>query len=269
MVTQKDLKSSRRDASDFLSVLVEDAWKRVRSGYYRFEGSSPGIRRSLVSSILECKHAPIIAEIKPVSPSLGRLRSLDDVAKVAREMEAGGASCISVLTEPKHFGGSLRALVEVKREVSIPVLMKDIFVDPIQVEAASRLGADAILLIRSAFESDYSLERMIRLAHSRGLEVLLEVKSPEEFREAVRTEADLVGVNNRDLRTMEVDLQRTRSILEAEDPRGKIVVSESGIRSAEDVRFLWECGARAFLVGSAIMSAENVKEKVRELVMAI
>ena len=269
MEIQEDLKNSRKGISDFLRVLIGDARDTVRSDYYRLEESFPTIRRSLISSILECRHAPIIAEIKPVSPSLGRLMSLDNAIKVAEEMEAGGASGISVLTEPKHFGGSLRVLAEVKRKVNIPVLMKDIFLDPVQVEAASKLGADAIILIRSAFESNCSLNRMIELAHSNGLEVLLEVRSPEEFREAVRTEADLVGVNNRDLGTLEVDLQRTKRILEAEDPRGKLVVSESGIRSASDIRFLWKCGARAFLVGSAIMLAENIEKKVRELVMAI
>ncbi|MCS7102876.1 MAG: indole-3-glycerol-phosphate synthase [Candidatus Korarchaeum sp.] len=260
----------RRSTADFMDTLIEDALERVRSGYYSFkEGLNEG-KRSLVDFILKCEHAAVIAEIKPVSPSLGRLMHTDDFAGVAKAMELGGAAGVSVLTEPKRFKGSLKALFDVKRAVKIPVLMKDIFLDPIQVETASKLGADAILLIHSAItRAGRSTSDMIELAHSEGLEVLLEVQDPEEFRVAVRSDADLIGINNRDLRTLEVTLKRTEIILKRESSLGKIVVSESGIRSAEDIKYLRKCGARAFLVGSAIMLAEDIERKVRELVMAL
>ncbi|MCX8191833.1 MAG: indole-3-glycerol-phosphate synthase [Nitrososphaerales archaeon] len=261
---------------DFLDVLVDDAIKTVESGYYNFRVSGFIKRKvSLKEAITNCKRAPIITEIKPASPSCGSLRvitGIKDLKGIARDMEDGGAIGISVLTEPKHFGGSITNLVEVKRCVNLPVLMKDIIVDPIQIEAAAELGADAILLIYSVFKKgylDYSVEDLIHLAQSMGLEVLLETHNKEEFLAALETDADLVGINNRDLRTLKVNLYITKEILSNIDGCKKIIVSESGIRRPEDIRFLWSCGAKAFLIGSAIMSAQNIKEKVRELVMAI
>lgn len=237
-------------------------------------------RVRLKESITKCRHAPIIAEIKPASPSHGILRPIEGLREIARAMEAGGASGISVLTEPKHFKGSIKALAELKglghglglRLLNLPVLMKDIIVSPIQIEAAANLGADAILLLFSVFERGYtshSVEDMIKLARSRGLEVLLEVHTKREFLDALETEADLVGINNRDLKTLKVNLDVTRRILWGISECGKIVVSESGIQTPDDVRFLRSCGARAFLVGSAIMKAPNIEGKVRELVMAL
>jgi len=259
---------------NFLEILVKDALETVRSGYYNinFKVGNVSNKVSLRGSIISCPHAPIIAEVKPVSPSYGRLRQITDIAKLAREIEDGGAVGISMLTEPKHFGGSLISLAEVKRNVKLPVLMKDIIVDPIQIEAAANIGADAILLIYSVFKRgyvEYSLKDFIDLAHSKGLEVLLEVHAKEEFLSAIEADADLIGVNNRDLSTLKVDLNATRDILSSTDVRDKIIVSESGIRSAEDIRILRGYGARAFLIGSAIMLADDVKGKVRELVSAL
>lgn len=261
---------------DYLKTLVKDAMETVRSGYYSRFSEKPSTitrrRASLKMSILKCNRAPVIAEIKPESPSRGKLRRIASYAEIARLIEAGGAVGISVLTEPKHFGGSLEGLVEVKKATQLPVLMKDIVLDPVQIGAASRLGADAVLLIYSIFGrgmADYSLDELIRLAHSLGLEVLLETHTIEEFRLALKTEADLIGINNRDLETLRVDLKTTERILANANPGDRIVVSESGIEGPEDIRFLRKCGAKAFLVGSAIMLADNIQEKVRELVNAI
>jgi indole-3-glycerol phosphate synthase len=148
--------------------------------------------------------------------------------------------------------------------------MKDIVISPVQLEAASKLGADAVLLIEALFDRGYcecDAQKMIAKVHLQGLEVLLETHDEDEFRRAVRSDADLIGINNRDLGTFEVDLRVTESILERNDTKGKIVVSESGISLPADLHFLRRCGARAFLIGSAIMSADNVKEKVEELVL--
>jgi indole-3-glycerol phosphate synthase len=150
--------------------------------------------------------------------------------------------------------------------------MKDIIVDPVQVEAAAKMGASAVLLIYQVFSGGYvgrTLSELVELAHSLGLEVLLEAGSEAEFSAALRTEADMVGINNRDLRTLKVDLGTTRRILTSVRGCGRIVVSESGIEGPEDVRLLHRCGANAFLIGSAVMLAENVEEKVRELVLSI
>ena len=167
--------------------------------------------------------------------------------------------------------GGLSVLSRVRRAVSLPLLMKDIVLSPIQVDAAAKAGANAILMIYALFERGYvedGLEDMIRYAHRRGLEVLLEVHTEDEFALSLNSGADLIGVNNRDLKTLKVDLGVTMRVL-SRYYGGRVVVSESGICSPEDVRFLHECGARAFLVGTSIMTAESVREKVRELVEAI
>ncbi|MEM3642045.1 MAG: indole-3-glycerol-phosphate synthase [Candidatus Bathyarchaeia archaeon] len=259
--------------ADFLNILVRDAEKTIETGYYEIEsGNYAGCRLSLKDSINRCKHAPIIAEIKPISPSYGNLRKISSSRDVAMAIERGGAVGISVLTEPKHFGGSIKYLKEACTHTSLPVLMKDIIIDPVQIEAASKSGADAVLLISSIFERGYvngSAEEMIKLSHSKGLEVLLETHTKDEFLSALETDADLVGINNRNLKTLKVDLKVTQKILSGISQCEKIVASESGIQKPEDIRFLYACGAKAFLVGSAIMLAENVEEKVKELVLAL
>jgi indole-3-glycerol phosphate synthase len=260
--------------ADFLDILVKDALKTVQSGYYEIEVEDELAKKktSLKDAIAKCKHAPVIAEIKPASPSYGSLRNITHLQDVAQAMEAGGAVGISVLTEPKHFKGSVTSLIHVKRHVGLPVLMKDIIVDPVQIEAAAKLGVDAVLLIYSVFERgyvSYSVKEMIQLAKFRDFEVLLETHTKEEFLAALSTSADLVGINNRDLKTLKVDLHTTERILRDVENNGKIVVSESGIQNPQDIRFLRKCGAKAFLVGSAIMLTQNIEEKVRELVMTI
>jgi indole-3-glycerol phosphate synthase len=186
-------------------------------------------------------------------------------------MERGGAAGISVLTEPVHFGGSLSYLAKTRPTVNLPILMKDIIVSPIQLEAAKRGGANAVLLIQALFDRGYcdsDVATMIKEAHKLNLEVLLEVHTKEEFNRAQKTSADLVGINNRDLATLTVDLNVTRNILQDEIKEGRIVVSESGINSVADVRFLRKCGAKAFLVGSAVMLADDVEAKVKEFTQA-
>ena len=149
--------------------------------------------------------------------------------------------------------------------------MKDIILSPIQIYAASKLGANAVLLIQALFDRGYcekSLNEMIVGAHVLGLEVLLETHTETEFNHAVKTDADLIGINNRNLATLKIDLNVTKEILTKNNPNGKIVVSESGINTPADICFLRECGAHAFLIGSAIMLTDNIEEKVKEFVEA-
>jgi indole-3-glycerol phosphate synthase len=258
--------------ADFLDTLAHSAKATIDSGYYEALTELATPRVSLKTAILEAKTAPVITEIKAASPSAGTIRENVDARGIAESMEKGGAVGISVLTEPKHFNGSLRSLVEARRTVKLPILMKDIILSPVQLEAASKLGANVALLIVALFERgycEYNLNAMIATAHSKGLEVLLETHTAEEFRSAVRTHADLVGINNRDLATLKVDLHVTTRILEQNGVEGKIVVSESGVSTPADLRFLRECGAHAFLVGSAVMLADNVEEKVKEFVSVL
>ena len=260
--------------ADFLDVLGQTAMETVRSDYYDKVTEIPAPPVSLKESILRGKRASIITEIKLVSPVLGTLRRNvgADIEKITIAMKKGGAAGISVLTEPRHFGGSLDILATVRNQVGLPLLMKDIIVSPAQIDAAAKMGANAILLIGALFTRgycEYDLRTMISHAHKLGLEVLLEAHTNEEFQSAMRTDADLVGINNRDLGTLKVDLGVTQRILAEYGARERPVVSESGIRDPADVRFLRKCGADAFLVGSSVMMADRVREKVEELVTAL
>jgi indole-3-glycerol phosphate synthase len=258
--------------ADFLDTLAQSAKATIDSGYYEPLTEATTSHISLKKAILEAKNAPVITEIKATSPSAGTIRENVEPRSIAESMEKGGAVGLSVLTEPKHFSGSLRSLVEARRTVKLPILMKDIILSTAQLEAASKLGANVVLLIVALFDRGYcecNLSDMIATAHSKGLEVLLETHTAEEFRVAVTTQADLVGINNRDLATLKVDLGVTQRILEQNGAEGKIVVSESGVSTPADLRFLRECGAHAFLVGSTVMLAGNVEEKVKELVSAL
>jgi indole-3-glycerol phosphate synthase len=257
---------------DFLDILAQSATERIKNGYYNFEKQVPTSRISLKRKILESEYTPIIAEIKAASPSLGTIRKNVDVRKIAMTMENAGAVGVSVLTEPKHFGGSLAFLTEVRGAVKLPLLMKDIIVSPIQLEAASKAGANAVLLIDPLFERGYcecDVHGMIAQAQSMSLEVLLETHSEEEFSSALNTNADLIGINNRDLKTLKVDLRTTKRILSNSNSGSKVVVSESGVKTPADIRFLKDCGAHAFLIGSSIMMASDVEKKVKEFVMAL
>jgi indole-3-glycerol phosphate synthase len=257
--------------ADFLDTLARDAQKTLSDGYYEasVQGFFPTI--SLKQAISETKENAVITEVKAASPSRGTIKTSFDPLEVAGAMENGGAVGISVLTEPKHFSGSLGYLVKIRKMVKLPILMKDIIIDPLQLEAASKIGANAVLLIEALFDRGYckfGVGEMVAEAHAKNLEVLLETHSEEEFQAAIQTDADLVGINNRDLRTLKVDLEITEKILKRNGSHGKTVVSESGITTTTDLLFLRRCGAQAFLIGSAIMMADNIEKRVKEFVNA-
>jgi indole-3-glycerol phosphate synthase len=257
--------------NDFMDTLAMDATKTVDSGYYKIPRSQKSYNKSLKKSILSCMSNAVLAEIKSASPSLGTIRNQINPSEIGRVMEKAGVVGISVLTEPRHFKGSLQTLIQTREAVNVPILMKDIIIVVDQIEAAEKVGADAVLLIETLFERgccEMSVEKMIAFAHSKGLEVLLETHTESEFKSAVQTDADLVGINNRNLATLKIDLNTTKQILERYGKQGKIVVSESGIKTAADLLFLRSCGADAFLIGSSIMLAENIELKVKEFVHA-
>ncbi len=256
---------------DYLDVLARDAKETVATGYYQVQTQLVTASVSLRKMIIKSRQNAVITEVKAASPSRGAIKTGFNPAEVARAMENGGATGISVLTEPKHFSGSLSYLLKVREAVKLPILMKDIIIDPIQLEAASKIGANAVLLIEALFERGYcelNLGEMITQAHARNLEVLVESHSEFEYQNVIETDADLVGINNRDLRTLEVDLQITEKILKKHESTSKVVVSESGVMTPKDLLFLRGCGAQAFLIGSAVMMAENIEQKVKEFVTA-
>jgi indole-3-glycerol phosphate synthase len=255
-----------RPSRNFVYTLAESARKTISEGYYEVEEVSVP-HRSLSASIRNSPRIPVITEVKFRSPAEGSLRGRDDPAEIAKQYERGGAAGISVLTEPKHFEGSIEYLVRVKKAVSVPVLMKDIVVDPVQVEAARKIGADAVLLMASIFGAglaDLSLEDMAGLAHSKGLEVLLEAHTKDEYLTAIRSSADVVGINNRDLETLEVSIDTSRRLLR-EGKGSKTVISESGLSKRNELLELKSLGADGFLVGSSLMRSKNIEEAVREL----
>lgn len=195
----------------------------------------------------------IIAEIKKASPSKGVLREDFDPVKIAISYEQGGAAALSVLTDEKFFMGSLSYLRAVRDAVGIPLLRKDFIIDPYQVYESRLGGADALLLIVSAL-NDESLGAILGLAHSLGMNAVVEVHDEVELRRALDAGSRIVGINNRDLRTFEVDLGVSVR-LSRDIPEGVIIIAESGIGSSADIQMLMEHGVHAFLIGEAFMKA--------------
>ena len=206
----------------------------------------------------------VIAEFKRRSPSKGVIRPDADLIQIVKSYEAGGAAAISVLTEEDYFSGSLDDLRVVKASVRVPVLRKDFVFDEYQVYESAAAGADAILLIVAALDDDSLLDLRRLAEHTLGLDVLVEVHTPDEMRRAVACGANLIGVNNRDLRTFEVSLETSVS-LAREAPSDALLVSESGLRTREDLRRLHAAGYRGFLIGETLMRAEDPQQALNEL----
>ena len=206
----------------------------------------------------------LIAEIKRASPSKGLLQPDLDPVALAREYEAGGASAISVLTDERFFQGSLDDLRAVRQSVSLPVLRKDVLLEPYQVYQARAAGADAILLIAATLEGE-ALASLHRLAAELGMAALVEVHSSPELVRALGVNPSIVGINNRDLRSFEVSLDTTEC-LRPLVPKGSVLVSESGIHSRGDVARLEALGTDAILVGEALVRAPDAGDKIRELI---
>jgi indole-3-glycerol phosphate synthase len=209
------------------------------------------------------KDCAIIAEIKRRSPSKGTLREDFDPGEIARIYEGGGAAAISVLTDRDFFGGDGKYLAAVRNITRIPLLRKDFIIDPCQVYETRILGGDALLLIAGLF-NEKNLRDFIDLSHDAGLSALVEVHTREEAARAVAAGAEIIGINNRDLRTFRIDL-RTSLELASLIPAGRVVVSESGIETRADIEEMMKAGIHAVLVGEVLMRAGDMGEKLREL----
>ena len=225
-----------------------------------------GERRDFMAALKNPRSGDIglIAEVKKASPSMGVICKNFDPVRIAREYEAAGASCLSVLTDEKFFQGSLDYLRQIRAAVKLPLLRKDFIIDERQILEAIEWGADAILLI-VAILTDAQLAKFHSLAVEAGLAVLVEVHDEEELERAQKISPALIGVNNRNLKTFQVDLATTENLAK-KIGTGKILVAESGIHSRADVKRLKKCGAGAILVGESLVKRGDIGAKVRELI---
>jgi indole-3-glycerol phosphate synthase len=206
----------------------------------------------------------LIAEVKRASPSGGVLRANLDPVALAKLYVQGGAAAISVLTDEKYFQGNLEHLSMLRKEVGLPLLRKDFIIDPYQVYESRAYGADALLLLMAVL-SQGQLEELLSLSHSLGMKCLVEVHKEGEVERALRSGAKIIGINNRDLDTFTTDINTTRK-LRPLIPPDRIVVSESGIKSRNDVEKLKAWGVNAILVGEALVTSASILNKIRELV---
>jgi len=258
-----------------LRTLALNSFKAINEGYYNaeaynFESHSAF---SLRNYILACSGFPIICEIKFSSPSRGTIldSSKVDLVNLASKLSESGIVGLSVVTQPYMFNGSIHYLADVRKAVTVPILMKDIIVSEIQIDAAKRIGADCILLIKTLFDEDLaegSIEKFMEYAEKKGLNVLVEVHNDLEYREVLSSnyKRHLIGINNRNLDTLDVNLDVTKSLLQKYDKGKNIVISESGISNSEQIKELSSLGVDGFLIGTSIMESEDPISKVREWV---
>ena len=220
----------------------------------RAEESPPP--RDFVASLLHGKKPRVIAEIKRASPSKGIIAGHFDPVLTAREYQQNGAAAVSVLTDEQFFSGSLSHLQTARREIDLPVLRKDFLIDPFQVYESRMCGADTVLLIAAAMRDSNQLSDLLDISRSLGMEPLVEVHNESEVEMALNAQSAVIGINNRDLESFEVDL----SVSERLAPiigNSKVIVSESGITSSRDILILSEYGINAFLIGETLMRAPN------------
>lgn len=202
----------------------------------------------------------IIAEVKCASPSRGRLIADFDPVRIAGVYEENGAAAISVLTDEKYFAGRKNYLTQIRQHVGLPILQKDFIIDPLQIYEARAIGADAVLLIvRVLMEK---LAQFIAAAENVGLSALVEVHTKAELDLALAADAEIIGINNRNLDTFVTDIDTSRK-LRAQIPEGKIVVAESGIMARADIEFLMQANIHAFLIGEALITAPDIGKKLR------
>jgi indole-3-glycerol phosphate synthase len=237
---------------------------RERALEIRKNADSHRLLRTLESDSQRLK---IIAEFKRRSPSAGIIRDDLTVNEIVHCYERGGACAISIVTDEEYFGGSIPDLCAARSSTNLPLLRKDFIIDPIQIFEAAIAGADAVLLIVAALD-DASLKELRSVAEKElRLDALVEVHTSEELRRALNAGARIIGVNNRDLRTFQVSLKTSERLI-AQVPRDKILISESGLQSADSLRRLRELGFRGFLIGETLMRVPDAETTLRNLISA-
>lgn len=254
-----------------LEELVKNAELLLASNYYDIETATPYIRpiRRPLAKALQCSEQfPIIAEVKMASPSSGSISGHDPEQLMSHYLR-GGATALSVLTEPRFFKGSLQ-LLAVASSHPVPVLMKDFVISRNQIDAAARHGASAVLLIQRVFSSRMVAVRrdaLIGYAHDRGLEVLLEAADEVELLQCLKSPADVVGINQRDLRTMEIEPEKGVRLLSNLAHKTKPIIVMSGISAREQVIEARDAGAAGVLIGTELAAADDPESRLRGLVV--
>jgi indole-3-glycerol phosphate synthase len=261
--------------SDTLTKIVDDKRKHVAARKdvcaqaeceRRARAAEPprGFARALKATIASGRYG-LIAEIKKASPSKGLIRPDFDPPSLAKAYERGGATCLSVLTDEPYFQGRDEFLTQARTATKLPALRKDFMIDPYQVAEARALGADCILLIMACLDDQLAAE-LARLSHLYGMDVLVEVHDGDELERALAIDSDLIGINNRNLKTLAVDLATTEQ-LAPRVPKDRVVVAESGLGSPADLARMARVGAKAFLIGESFMRKPDVEAAVREILV--
>ena len=261
------------DTPDILNKIMRRKWEEIAerrvttplarlTEYLTYTSPPRGFVNALDTRI-GAGEAAVIAEIKRASPSKGLLREDFQPAQIAASYAAGGAACLSVLTDVDFFQGDDAYLQQARAACTLPVIRKDFIIDPYQVYEARVIGADCILLIAACLD-DASLHALNDLAQKLGMDVLIEVHDEAELARALAVNNRLIGINNRDLRTFTVDLHTTLGMLD-EIPADRLLVTESGIHTREDVALMRSHGVHAFLVGEAFMRAAEPGHRLAEL----
>jgi indole-3-glycerol phosphate synthase len=262
--------------------LAKNSFKSIDEGLYNitsidYSHESLNLKKNILN-IKAANKIPLITEIKFSSPSKGVImkREEADLLSISRDMIKGGAAGLSVLTQKYLFNGSLTYFIVIRQDTPIPMLMKDIIVSEIQLDCAKKIGADYILLIMSIFDKNLAegdLDRFVKYAHKKGLNILFEVHHEQEFSEILKFNlgrTDLIGINNRNLDNLKIDLQITENLLKKFNKGNNVIVSESGIDNSNQIMQLKKAGADAFLIGTSIMEKrEQITGKIKELVNPI
>lgn len=256
--------------ADFLTKIISDKKESVKRRKAMLGDKQTLLNNSRLTryhlfkkAITKPGRINLIAEIKKASPSRGIIREDFDILKLAKTYQQAGADALSILTEEKFFLGKPNYIPQVIEEVSLPILQKDFFIDEIQIYDAFRLCASAVLLI-VAILTDDELRRFLKLANDLDMDALVEVHDERELERALQAGAEIIGINNRDLRTFNVDLKTAERLIPKVAP-GKIIVVESGLSSAEEIKRFNDLNANAVLIGETFMREEDIAKKVKEV----
>ena len=255
MILSKIISEKRKEVERARALMSEQKLKELAQKTY--------VKSAFKRNIARPHHINLIAELKKASPYRGIIRGDFNPLKIALTYQANGASALSVLTDERFFEGNLKILKELKGKVTLPLLRKDFIIDEYQIYESLYWGADAILLIAHILTEE-ELANFYRIAKDMGMDVLVEVHNEEDMDKALKSGASIIGINNRDLTTFRIDLSTTQRLVRL-IPENKIKVSESGIKTYEDVMFLKSLGIDAVLIGEVFMEADNIATKMREV----